>query len=176
MKLAPLYPLVSAVLALAIISCGAQSAPTSSDEANQTSATTYMDLEEYLQQAGQSDGQFRQLQNQLASDFGDICGDTFCGSDYGNLVPLAFNCSVTAKEGKLKACSYTFAGSYSQTDAKTGKMTVTSKTFVCPIPVSGTQKTFIANLISAGSTTALRRTLPGVTTSIYDAIATNCLP
>ena len=112
----------------------------------------------------------------LGNNFLDLCGDTFCGSDYGNLTPLAFNCSVSSKEGKLKACSYTFSGSFSQTDAKTGALTVTAKTFACKIPVSGTYKTLFATLLAAGSTTALQRPLPGSTASIYDAIGTNCLP
>jgi hypothetical protein len=163
------------LLAMALVSslsCGGVSA-SSADSADAT-ATAYEDAEEYLQETGGFD-QWVSLRTQMANDFYNVCGDTFCESDYSNLTPLNFSCAVTSKEGKIKSCQYIFAGSFQLVDAKTGALNITSKTFVCKVPATGTVKSLMTFLSAAGTTASIQRTLPGGTTTIYDALG-GCLP
>src|ERR1700761_2535724 len=120
---------------------------------------------------------WRGIIDTLASNFADICGDTYCGSDYSNLTPIRLRCSFDQASGLMKNCAYVFAGSYEVITASTGTIKVTAKTFSCHLPVSGIPLTsFMSTLNAAGSTPPLRRPLPGTSTSIYDAIGNNCLP
>jgi hypothetical protein len=143
-----------------------------------TTHTTYTDDLDYLSTSGGDVDGFVGLRNTLTSNFNDICGDTFCGSDYGDLQSLTFTCSVSSKLGNIHACTWTFGGSYATVNASTGALTVHAKTFVCKIPVkSGTTlKQLMTTLTAAGTTKPIDRPLPGLTTTIYDAIGTNCLP
>lgn len=136
-----------------------------------SSAATYVDVEETL--AEMSDDTmyeaWRQIYDTLHGNFDDVCGDTFCGGDYSNLEPLRLRCSMDSKKQTLKSCAYVFAGSYETITASTGTIKVNAKTFSCHLPVSGIALAdFMSTLLATGTTPALRRTLPGGTTSIYD--------
>jgi hypothetical protein len=160
------------LLCLLALSCGGV-APAESGEADVT-ATAYLDADEFLNTAGQLD-KWEAARARLADDFANICGDTFCGGDFGNLRPLSLRCAVTSKEGRIHGCQYVFAGSYELVDAKTGAISVTAKTFTCRIPATGTIKSLAAALLADGPQTALQRPLPGSTQSVYDALG-GCLP
>jgi hypothetical protein len=171
---------LSAALAPALLllaGCGGAD-PASVDEADAT-ATVYVNVEDFLQQPGQTGiDRYFSLRDQLSTEFDEICGDTFCGSDYGNLHALSFRCSVTSKTGKIKACTYVFAGSFETVDAKTGAITVSAKTFNCPVVVTSTFKQLLDALLATPANvtdTALQRTLPGQNHSIYDSLG-GCLP
>jgi hypothetical protein len=110
----------------------------------------------------------------LDGSFLDICGDTFCGSDYGNLTPLALACSATSND-TIGSCKWLFAGSYATVTATTGHVNVSAKSFQCGIPVTGLATTYAKALTAAGNEPAIQRHLPNKTTSTYDALG-GCLP
>jgi hypothetical protein len=110
----------------------------------------------------------------LTLGFNDVCGDTFCGSDYGDLQSLAFVCSVTRSTGNVKSCAWVFGGSYSVV-ATSGALVETSSTFNCPVTVHGTLSQLITTLTESDPTDPIQRPLPGTTASAYDAIG-GCLP
>jgi len=107
--------------------------------------------------------------------FNDVCGDTFCGSDYGDLQSLELDCAITKSTGNVKSCTWIFGGSFSL-PGTTGALNVTSKSFACTIAMKGTLSEYISVLTAAGTDNPIQRALPGETTSTYDAIANNCLP
>ena len=106
--------------------------------------------------------------------FDNVCGDTFCEGDFGDLQSLAFTCAVTKSTGNVKACAWIFGGSYSTVSPTKGTVDETSRTWTCPVNTRGT----IGKLVSTldGSSDPIREALPGETTSAYDAIANDCLP
>jgi hypothetical protein len=171
------FAVLAPAAALLLAACGGLA----SDSANQddATATVYMNVEDFLQQPGQTGiDQYFGLRAQLSSEFDDLCGDTFCESDYDNLHALSFRCSVTSKTGKIKSCTYVFAGSYEEVDARTGAIIVNARTFNCPVVVTSTIKQLFAVLLAPPANitdTALRRQLPGETHSIYDSLG-GCLP
>ena len=142
------------------------------DQTDDVTATTYLDADEFLNNAGMID-KWEAARAKLAQNFADICGDTYCGSDYSNLMPLSLRCAVSSKEGRIKGCQYVFAGSYELVDARTGAISVTAKTFTCKLPATGTIKSLVAAVLADGD--ALQRPLPGSTQSVYDALG-GCLP
>jgi hypothetical protein len=174
MKTSSSLAFVAALFLAACASADGQGAEATGTASTEVTATAeYIDIFDFANNHGGADPWTNAVQG-LNNDFLNVCGDTFCGSDYSNLTPLAFDCSVSKSEGKIKACTYTFAGSYSIVTGSTGKLTVTSKTFQCAVPVKGT----VAQLITALTSTAnepLRNTLPGETSTVYDAIG-GCLP
>lgn len=108
--------------------------------------------------------------------FDNICGDTFCGSDFGDLQAMQFECAVTKSTGNVKSCKWVFAGSYDVVGAH-GATAATSQAWSCPVAVgAGTSlSALITALTAPGTEDAIHRPLPGLTTSAYDAIA-GCLP
>lgn len=110
----------------------------------------------------------------LASAFDQVCGDTFCGSDYGDLRALELECAVTRSTGNLRSCAWVFGGSYAL-PASDGSVAETSRTFRCDVPVKGTLAQLEQTLLAAGTDDALHRTLPGTTATAYDALG-GCLP
>jgi hypothetical protein len=175
----------ASILLLATLTGGcsvASSAPISQDESAPLStdstkpATTYVDVEDTLANGDEARFEaWRGLYGTLQSNFDDVCGDTFCEGDYSNLEPIRLRCSINSANGVMKNCAYVFAGSYEDITASTGTIKVTAKTFSCHLPVSGIPlTTFMATLTAAGTTPAIRRPLPGLSTSIYDALG-GCL-
>jgi hypothetical protein len=114
----------------------------------------------------------------LKDGFDRICGDTFCGGDYGNLQALSFRCSVSSKLGNVHACVWVFAGSYETVTASTGNVVVNAKTWSCKVPVGA--GVTVAQLMDAldpakGTTQPIDRTIPGTTATAYQALL-GCLP
>jgi hypothetical protein len=110
----------------------------------------------------------------LVAGFDNICGDTFCGSDYGDLHALQLECAVTKSTGNVKSCAWVFGGSFSMV-ATDGSVNETSRTFRCAVPVKATLAQLADTWVAAGTDDALHRTLPGSTTTAYDALG-GCLP
>jgi len=137
-----------------------------------TAAGTYVDADAYYTSAT-SLAKWEAVKTNLQTSFDHICGDTYCGSDYSDLRSLQFQCAVTKSSGNVKACDWIFGGSYANV-GKTGAVSFDAKTWTCPVAVKGTMAQLVATL--ATSSDAIHATLPGETTSAYDAIGTNCLP
>jgi hypothetical protein len=110
----------------------------------------------------------------LVKSFDQICGDTYCSGDFSNLTSLRFRCSVNARTHTIAACEWVFGGSYALVTASTGTVNATTKTAVCPVPVKGTVEELVSALTAPGTEDAVHRTLPGETTSAYDALG-GCL-
>jgi hypothetical protein len=107
----------------------------------------------------------------LHQGFDQVCGDTFCGSDYSDVQALDLGCAVTKSTGNVKNCVWNFGGSY--TTVKTnGDLDLVSKTWSCPVAVHGTIGQMVSVLTSTTDpeTNAIQRTLPGGV-SAYDSIA-----
>jgi len=139
-----------------------------------TSATTYVEASAYYAStAGQQ--RWRDAQAALVLGFDNICGDTFCGSDFGDLRSLDFACAITKSTGNIKGCAWTFGGSFATVTATTGALVETSKSFTCPVAVHGTLSDLITALTVPGTEDAIHRPLPGGTATAYDALG-GCLP
>lgn len=138
-----------------------------SDQADEqdSSGTSYAFIED---QTGNYDAWFA-IQRQLSANFDDVCGDTFCGSDYSDVQALDLGCSVTKSTGNVKACTWNFGGSFAQIN-KVGGLAVTSKTWSCPVAVHGTIGQMTTILTGTGTDNPIQRPLPGGT-SAYDSIA-----
>jgi hypothetical protein len=79
---------------------------------------------------------FTQLEEHLAGAFGGICGDTFCEGEYGNLRPMQLRCSVDSTKGTMKQCLWTFAGSTTGVNGKSGAVQVNAKLFKCKLALA----------------------------------------
>lgn len=110
----------------------------------------------------------------VVAAFDQICGDTFCGSDFGDLRALQLECAVTRSTGNVKSCAWVFGGSYALA-ASDGSVDATSRTFRCALPVKGTLAQLADTWLAAGTDDAIHRPLPGTTTTAYDALG-GCLP
>jgi hypothetical protein len=111
----------------------------------------------------------------LKDGFDRVCGDTFCGSDFGDLQAMDFTCAITKSTGNVKSCTWTFGGSWHLVAAQGGAQQITASTFKCPVTMRGTLSTLIDVLTSTGTEEPIHRKLPGLTTSAYDALG-GCLP
>jgi hypothetical protein len=139
-----------------------------------TSATpTYVDANDYYTTAANR-AKWTASYAELQSGFDNVCGDTFCSSDYADLWSMQLACAVTKSTGNIKGCTWAFAGSFT-TVAATGELALTSKSWQCPVAVKGTISEMIAALTSTTDTDdGVHRVLPGGTDA-YDSIA-GCLP
>jgi hypothetical protein len=117
---------------------------------------------------------FDKLTEHLSGAFGGICGDTFCEGDYGNLKPMQLRCSVDSTKGTMKQCLWTFAGSYTQINGKSGAVQVNAKLFKCKLPLAKDTpvESFYETLMSA--TNPLEVKLPMTRKSVFDGL-TACL-
>ena len=142
------------------------------DSTAAAATASYADVEEWANEQG--DGTWETwmgLIGSLAQDFGDVCGDTYCGGDYSNLTPLRFRCSIDTTTRVLKNCTYVFGGSYETVNPTTGTIKTNARTFSCHIAVTGIALLdFLSTLTASGSTPPLQRTLPGKTESIYSSL------
>jgi hypothetical protein len=136
-------------------------------------APKYVEPIDYYKSSS-SQTKWRNTQAALKNGFDNICGDTFCGGDFGDLQSLDFICSVTKSTGNVKSCAWIFGGSYLGVNPKTGAVGPTTDSWTCPVPVKGTIGQLISTLGSSPG--AIQQPLPGETTSAYDAIGNNCLP
>ncbi len=143
-------------------------------ELSTTGNLAYVSARDYYTSAAGQD-RWRAANGALVAGFDNVCGDTFCGSDFGDLQAMDFSCAVTKSTGNVKTCMWTFGGSYHVTPTHGGLLDVTAKTFACPVDVDGSLAKLLDTLTAPGSVEAIRRTLPGMTTSAYDALL-GCLP
>ncbi len=135
---------------------------------------TYVEAGSYWASASYR-AKWEQTKSALSLGFDQVCGDTFCGGDYGNIRSLAFVCSVTRSTGNVKACAWVLGGSYAL-PAKNGVEAASQRTWRCEVPMNGT----LSQLVGVVTATnvpedVLHRALPGTTSTAYDALL-NCLP
>jgi hypothetical protein len=133
-------------------------------------ATTYVDAEDYYATPSLA-AKWDASVTAMHHGFDDVCGDTFCGSDFGDVQALDLGCSITKSSGNVKSCVWNFGGSYT-TINKNGTLALVTKTWSCPVAVHGTISAMIATLTSTTDpeSNAIQRALPGGT-SAYDSIA-----
>ena len=135
--------------------------------------TTYVEASSYYTTAANQQ-KWTAAKAALVNAFDNICGDTFCSSDFNDLQSLTFACAVTKSTGNVKSCAWTFGGSFPNVAAN-GALAPTSQTFTCTVPVHGTIAQLITTLTNTtDSEDAIHRALPGGTASAYDALT--CLP
>lgn len=117
---------------------------------------------------------FAVMERALVRGFDDICGDTFCEGDFGNLRAMQLRCSVDRAAGTVTACTWSFAGSYAFVLEGAGPAPVVeSRTWACPLPVvPGTPLRLLLAALSGRE--ALDTPLPGSRQSPYEALA-DCL-
>ena len=187
--------LTAATVAVGFGGCGCAQAPASSttssaDDSALVSASTlggdtadtksepagtYALAVDYLNQTGGDLDGFFALRTALANSFADVCGDTFCSSDYNDIQPLDLSCSVKVADGTIKQCAYIFGASYQTVNDKTGTVANHAKSLTCKFDVDGTVADLLATLNAKSVTDPLRTPLPKSTTTIYDALV-GCLP
>jgi hypothetical protein len=136
-------------------------------------APPFIDLSDYLLRTQHSTARLGALERMLRDAFDDICMDTFCEGDYGNLTPLSWRCSVSL-EGAVQQCLWVIAGSAEFVDAGTGDVEVDGRVATCAIPVRGSAEELLDTLLAEGDVPILNRRLPGVDSSVYDSLS-DCL-
>ncbi len=133
--------------------------------------TFYTELGDWAWQASTDQGvAWFETQHRLASGFDQICGDTFCEGDYPDITALRFACSVNLNTKRVSRCSWTFAAADTSVGAQ-GAITATTTTKRCTVEI-GAKATDLMTALSGPD--PLNATLPGKTTSIYDALV-GCL-
>src|SRR3569623_546410 len=163
--------LVMMVCAAALAGCVADGGVDAS-ETEQSSTTTYVDILDFSKT---DQGQWYDLIHNLNAQFDQVCGDTFCGSDFGDLQSMDFTCAITKSTGNVKSCMWTFGGSWHLVAPQGGAQQITASTFQCPVPMKGTLSQLSDTITAPGTDDAIQRPLPGMTTSAYDALG-GCLP
>ncbi|GAB3063048.1 hypothetical protein [Stenotrophomonas tumulicola] len=126
---------------------------------------------------GEGEAAFAAMERALVRGFDDICGDTFCEGDYGNLRALQLRCAVTRNTGAVAECLWSFAGSYAWVNERDALPSVDSRTWACRLPVvPGTRLSVLLPLLSGPGAldTALPCSDPITCPSTYDAL-TDCL-
>ena len=164
MRVAHLSALV--VLASSTLALGACSVDDAAESDN-VSSTNYADLYDRLSDADLT--RWITAKNQLVDDFDQVCGDTFCGSDYSNLTNVSLHCSATAA-GTVNSCSWTFGGSIEYVDGLTGAISIDTRTFTCPIKVHTKVGPFLTALESGEGSSSIHRVIPGTGKSFYDGL------
>jgi hypothetical protein len=138
-----------------------------------TAPPTYVEASDYYTTFANQQ-KWRDAKAALVAGFDRVCGDTFCGSDFSDLWSLQLVCAVTKSSGNVKSCNWIFGGS--STWVKTsGALEQDSRTWACPMTMKGTISQLITTLTAPGTTDAIQRPLPGVTSTAYDALL-GCLP
>lgn len=133
---------------------------------------THVDARDYPA-VGQGEAAFAVMERALVRGFDDICGDTFCEGDYGNLRALQLRCAVRSRSGVVAGCLWSFAGSYAYVSPTAALPEVDARTWACPLPVvAGTSLAALLGRLSGPD--ALDTPLPGTGVSTYEAL-TDCL-
>lgn len=139
--------------------------PDDSDRVESALATAYVELGDTL--TGDDDlERWITLRRELGAAFDQVCGDTFCEGDYSNLVSLDFTCTVTQKRGRLHECAWTFAASEELVQGADGSIATRVPFFVCRVKPKGRAD----DLLTALGDDPLHAPLPGLSTSLYDAL------
>jgi hypothetical protein len=145
--------------------CVAAANPTSLGEA-------YVDIQDYLPTWQQQDG-WLDTTYWLQKNFNDVCGDTFCEGDYGNLQAMSYRCSVDTGNGVIGQCVWIFAGSQESIDSANGKIIAEPRTWQCVTPLAaGTRAEELAEALA--NQQPLFATLPHSGKTLYDSL-TDCL-
>lgn len=140
----------------------------------QAAATTdrYVDIGSVLRNDEQINAWYGLTYN-LARNFDDICGDTFCEGDYSNIQALRFACSVDASTGLIGQCVWSFAASAEEVVAKNGRIKVDVPHWRCVAPLA--PNTRVEEFLQAlGGDEPLYAPLPWTTRSLYDGLV-DCL-
>lgn len=85
----------------------------------------------------------------LKAQFDDLCGDTFCEGEFGNLTTLGIDCSIDVASASVGACVWTIAGSYTDIDPATGRIKVTHAVKACDFGFTGDAATLVRFLDDA---------------------------
>jgi hypothetical protein len=131
-------------------------------------APTYVEASDYYATAA-NQAKWTASYAALKLGFDTICGDTFCSGDFSDLQSLDVSCAITKSTGNVRSCAWTFGGSYTLV-AKTGELALTTKTWSCPLAVTGSLAQLITVLTSANVDDGVHRALPGGVAA-YDSIA-----
>jgi len=135
-------------------------------------ASVHVDARDYPA-PGEGIVAFDAMERALVRGFDDICGDTFCEGDFGNLRALQLRCAVTAGDGQVRQCLWSFAGSRAWVEGQSPLPAVDARTWTCALPVApGTPLARLLVLLSGRD--ALDTPLPGTGISTYDALV-ECL-
>lgn len=86
----------------------------------------------------------------LHRQFDDVCGDTFCEGEFGNLTSMGINCAIDAND-VIKACIWTFSGSTVDIDPTTGDFITNAKSFTCDLSLHGPRAQVEAFLLQVAS-------------------------
>jgi hypothetical protein len=113
---------------------------------------------------------FVKLEEHLSGAFANVCGDTFCEGDYGNLRPMQLMCSVDTTKGTMKQCLWTFAGSTAQVNGKSGAVQVNAKLFKCKLALAKDTpvESFYETLMAAKDPLEVK--LPMTRKTIYEGL------
>lgn len=134
-------------------------------------ATFYSELGEYSWNLGETQGlAWSTTQRTLAQNFDDVCGDSFCEGEYSDFSALRLACSVNQNTKRVSRCTWSFAASDMSVDSR-GSIVARTTTKKCNIEI-GASATALATALAGDD--PLNATLPGKTTSIYDALV-GCL-
>ncbi len=135
-------------------------------------ATFYADMADYSWNLGETEGlAFQAGRRNLHQGFDDICGDSFCEGDYGDISPLRLVCSVNNNSKRVARCSWSFAAADMSVDSK-GAIVARTTTRTCNIEM-GISASALSTLLNGDD--PLYANIPGKTTSINDALI-DCLP
>lgn len=116
---------------------------------------------------------FAAVEAKLVAAFDSVCGDTFCEGDYSNLRPMDLRCSVDGTKSTLKQCLWTFAGSSSSVNRKTGAVTTSAKLFKCKLMLAKNTAVDEFYRVMEGND-PLNAKLPMSRHSVYDSVS-SCL-
>lgn len=109
----------------------------------------------------------------LAAAFREVCGDTFCEGEFANLRPMELRCSVDTTKATLKQCLWSFAGSNSSVNPKTGAVSTTAKLFKCKLMLAkDTPVDAFYDVVDGDD--PLNAKLPATRRSVHDSLY-NCL-
>jgi hypothetical protein len=95
----------------------------------------YVDAGTYLIEDDARYEAWYHLRRQLAHNFDDICGDTFCEGDYTNIQSLRYTCSVHRSSGRIGSCGWAFAASDDAVVALTGRIESQPAAWLCTSPI-----------------------------------------
>jgi hypothetical protein len=137
-----------------------------------TTTGSYVDIQDYLPTWQQQDG-WLDTTYWLQENFNDVCGDTFCEGDYGNLQAMSYRCSVDAGNGVVGQCVWIFAGSQESIDSVDGKVVAEPRIWQCVTPLAtDTRAEELAETLANDQ--PLFATLPHSDKTLYDGL-TDCL-
>lgn len=132
--------------------------------------TFYAELGDWAWEAGDQGAAWSETKRRLAEGFDQICGDSFCEGEYPDITALRFACSMNLNTKRVSRCSWTFAAADTSVGAR-GEISATTATKRCVVEI-GAQASALMTALSGPD--PLNATLPGKTTSIYDALV-GCL-